>query len=217
MTLCRSCLTEKPPERFRKNDRLLCKDCHNASNRDYRARRKIGDVLQRPQRTPEEQRRRFLEYQSSYKKRPDVAARNKEWASRPENREKARIRGKKHYKANKERWLARARYRWKHDPIYKLRKLVRGRFWLAVKGKSIKGSGVRNLGCDVPSFKAYIERLFKPGMTWENWGEWHLDHIKPLAAFDLYDDRQLLRACHYTNFQPLWATENLRKGAVYAQ
>jgi len=50
-------------------------------------------------------------------------------------------------------------------------------------------------------------------MTWDNWtlDGWHIDHIKPLASFDLTDRKQLLEACHYTNLQPLWAKDNLTK------
>jgi hypothetical protein len=53
-------------------------------------------------------------------------------------------------------------------------------------------------------------------MTWANHGEWHIDHIRPLASFDLRKEDHLVLAFHYTNLQPLWAQENLRKGARYA-
>ena len=54
-------------------------------------------------------------------------------------------------------------------------------------------------------------------MTWENWSRagWHIDHIKPLASFNLQNLDQLTEACHYTNLQPLWAEENLVKGDRY--
>lgn len=80
------------------------------------------------------------------------------------------------------------------------------------------GSAVRDLGCSVPFLKTYLESLFKPGMSWSNWAHkgWHIDHIVPLSAFDLTDREQFLRACHYTNLQPLWAAENLAKGGFRA-
>lgn len=75
------------------------------------------------------------------------------------------------------------------------------------------GSAVRDLGCTIDEFRAYIEAQFLPGMTWDNWSlaGWHLDHKRPLSSFDLTDREEFLRACHYTNYQPLWAEDNLRK------
>lgn len=71
------------------------------------------------------------------------------------------------------------------------------------------------LGCDLEYFQEYIEKLFKPGMNWSNWGEWHLDHIKPLVAFSLDFRPELLSACNYRNLQPLWAFDNSSKGGRY--
>lgn len=71
------------------------------------------------------------------------------------------------------------------------------------------------LGCDLDYFQEHIEKLFTPGMTWGNWGEWHLDHIKPLVYFSLDFRPELLAACNYTNLQPLWAYDNCSKGGRY--
>ncbi len=99
------------------------------------------------------------------------------------------------------------------DTGYRLGLNLRKRLGTALRGNQKAGSAVRDLGCTIPELKLYLEKLFQPGMTWENWGRkgWHIDHIKPLASFDLTDREQFLKACHYTNLQPLWATENLRK------
>lgn len=69
------------------------------------------------------------------------------------------------------------------------------------------------LGCSIDEFRLHLESKFQPNMTWENRGfkGWHIDHIKPLADFDLTDSNQLESACHYTNLQPLWWRENLVK------
>jgi hypothetical protein len=63
--------------------------------------------------------------------------------------------------------------------------------------------------------KQYIETLFKPGMTWGNHGNfgWHLDHIIPCSSFDLTDVEQQKKCFHYTNLQPLWAKDNIKKGS----
>jgi hypothetical protein len=70
------------------------------------------------------------------------------------------------------------------------------------------------LGCSIPELKTYLESKFQEGMSWENWGiyGWHIDHIIPLDAFNLTNREEFLKACHYTNLQPLWAEENLKKG-----
>jgi hypothetical protein len=73
------------------------------------------------------------------------------------------------------------------------------------------------LGCSIYELKSYLESRFQPGMSWDNYGEeWHLDHVIPLSWFDLSDNKQFSRACHYTNLQPLWAENNFSKGDRYA-
>lgn len=71
------------------------------------------------------------------------------------------------------------------------------------------------LGCSLKFFREHIERQFKEGMTWENRSLWHIDHIKPLASFDLKNPEHQKQATHYTNLQPLWAKDNLTKGAKW--
>lgn len=94
---------------------------------------------------------------------------------------------------------------------FKLKRYLRNRLRSALKNNWKKGSSVRDLGCSIEKFKLWLEMHFKDGMNWNNQGEWHLDHIKPLSVFDLTDRQQLLKAVHFTNIQPLWAEENYRK------
>jgi hypothetical protein len=100
------------------------------------------------------------------------------------------------------------------DPIWKLAMALRNRLRAALNRESKRGSAVKLLGCSIAEFKVYLENLFLPGMRWENWGlkGWHIDHIRALSLFDLTDPVQLAEACHHTNLQPLWASENISKG-----
>lgn len=97
---------------------------------------------------------------------------------------------------------------------FKIAERLRSRFFVALKGNAKSGSAVRDLGCTIPEFKGYIEMIFLPGMTWENWtfDGWHLDHVKPLASFNLSNPEQCREALHWTNYQPLWGVDNMRKG-----
>jgi hypothetical protein len=115
---------------------------------------------------------------------------------------------------NRQQW-ERQRERYIHDAEYRLQCTLRARLRGALRRGSTAGSAVRDLGCTIAELKAHLERQFQPGMTWENYGDWHIDHKRPLTSFDLTDRRQFLRACHYTNLQPLWAEQNLAKGALY--
>jgi hypothetical protein len=74
------------------------------------------------------------------------------------------------------------------------------------------------IGCSFNDLKVWLESQWKEGMSWSNYAlrGWHIDHIKPLASFDLTDDSQLRQAWHYTNLQPLWWFDNLSKGAKIA-
>jgi hypothetical protein len=104
------------------------------------------------------------------------------------------------------------------DLNYKLRATIRSRFVGALKGQRNIARAESLIGCSLEFFRGYVEAKFTFGMSWENWGKkgWHLDHIKPLASFDMTDIGQQLEAFHYSNLQPLWWKDNLKKGAKIA-
>jgi len=99
------------------------------------------------------------------------------------------------------------------DPLHKLKLTIKIRILEVVKNKSAKTFDL--IGCSPVFLRDYLESLFQPGMSWSNHGKWHIDHIRPLASFDLTNPAQQHIACHYTNLQPLWAFDNLSKGAKY--
>jgi hypothetical protein len=83
----------------------------------------------------------------------------------------------------------------------------------ALRGKAKATSALKLLGCSLPDFRIYLESKFEPGMSWENHGKygWHIDHIMPLAIFDLTNPEHQKRAFHFSNMQPLWAADNMSK------
>ena len=95
----------------------------------------------------------------------------------------------------------------KNRPNHILAKNLRTRLYHKIKDKS----SIVNLGCSISEFKLYIENQFQSGMTWNNYGEWHIDHVIPLSKFNLTSETELKEACNYLNLQPLWAKDNIRK------
>ena len=103
-------------------------------------------------------------------------------------------------------------------PSARLRKSVMNRIWSAMKNQRVNGVGSFSLvGCPVGFLRSYIEGKFENGMTWDNYGAWHVDHIRPCASFDLSDKEQVLQCFNWRNLQPMWASENSSKGSFYAQ
>lgn len=151
-----------------------------------------------------------------------------------ENRDKVLNSCKIRYKNNSERYLAQQnKYRKenpqkrkstlrrftankrKANPMYKLEVTLRNRINLVTRyrGKKKPIKTMELIGCTIEECRAHIESLFKPGMSWSNHGQWHIDHKLPIASFDLTDLEQQKICFNYTNLQPLWAAENRSKGA----
>lgn len=103
--------------------------------------------------------------------------------------------------------------RYESDPEFRLRMLLRNRVNTALKCGSSPQSAIKALGCSVEELRLHLESKFTDGMSWDNRGGWHIDHIVPLSSFDLTDPEQHAKACHFTNLQPLWTADNLSKGA----
>lgn len=100
------------------------------------------------------------------------------------------------------------------NPIFRLKGRLRGRIRDALKSVGLKKrkSATKTLGCSIEFLKQYLEARFKEGMTWGNYAaEWHIDHVKPFKGAKTLRDVE--RLCHYTNLQPLWKNDNLRKSS----
>jgi hypothetical protein len=159
-------------------------------------------------------RDKVKEIQRAYiaKNKEKVNAYKQKWLQN--NPEKRKLVVKKYSQANKKKTQTRKANRRALNINYKLTEVLRTRLYFALKNNSKSGSAVKDLGCTVPELKLYLESKFQPGMTWDNWAVrgWHIDHIKPLSSFDLTNRKEFLKACHYTNLQPLWWYDNIKKG-----
>ena len=102
----------------------------------------------------------------------------------------------------------RQRKRYKADPSFRAVRNVRSRLKRFLKGKKEYS---KSLGCSVQELRSHIERQFQSGMSWENYGEWELDHIVPLALAFRQGGEEFTKACYYTNLQPLWKSDHIKK------
>jgi hypothetical protein len=134
---------------------------------------------------------------------------------------KANIRAKRYYQNNKlkvnnfkKHW---SRNKLKIDVQYRLRRRLSTRIYHALKGSSKSDFTINLIGCSIEALMKHLEAKFSHGMTWNNYGAWHVDHIVPCAYYDLTDENEQRKCFNYKNLQPLWAFANMSKGARHKQ
>ena len=103
------------------------------------------------------------------------------------------------------------------DDGYRIMRNLRSRLFNALRDAMAQKSAstLELLGIEPAGLLKHLESLFLPGMSWDNRSEWHVDHIRPCASFDLTDPEQQRECFHYTNLQPLWAADNIRKSDIW--
>lgn len=158
------------------------------------------------------------EYRLDSKNKLKISSKNKIWYSN--NADNVKKRTSVYAKSNRDMYRKYQRNYYANNKdnfsyIYGSR--LRTRIWNALKGKARNKHMSELIGCSWEDLKIHLESLFQPSMTWNNYGEWHIDHIKPLSLFDLSNEEELSIACHYTNLQPLWAKDNLVKSNKYEE
>ena len=144
-----------------------------------------------------------------------------EWGKkyRALNKERIAITKNKYYQSHKDNLNQYRRTydneKRRKDILYRLKYILRSRTRDIFKVKKhIKTNSLYDyLGCSVIELKEYLEIQFKDNMNWDNYGKWHIDHIIPLSSAKT--EEELYKLCNYKNLQPLWAEENLKKGAKW--
>jgi hypothetical protein len=210
MRICNGCGQSKKDEDFPKDPRVKsgratqCRACRNAYLKSYHQTNR--DKRLKAQR---------LDYQQN-KTKYQVANRN----YRQQNKDKLRLKDSLYYQKNKSKIIARIsiweKARRKSNPQHRISHNLRKRLWEALHKQSlVKNQKTFDLiGCNMPTLMSHLEKQFTNGMSWENYGKkgWHIDHIKPCAAFNLSNPEEQKACFHYTNLQPLWECDNLAKG-----
>lgn len=189
-----------------------CKKCQIAGKKK-RYERDVPKARERSRVTAKKWRElnpdKSREVMRNYKKRNPEKQKDYYRRTKDEKREYGRI--------NADRINARMRERRRTDVAFKFKTNMRTRIWDALnnqKGKK-ETSLFKYLGCSLQELKDYLSSKFTDGMSWENYGLWQIDHIKPCAKFDLTIKEEQMKCFNYSNLQPLWEYENKAKGDKY--
>lgn len=239
MKTCTLCKIEKHLQEYKaaphRKDGVSCwcRCCALLKKKEYYKKHKVKILAkQKIYKEANPEKVKLAKKRSTEAKKEEYAGRKKEWRLRhaerlsvksveyrAENREMLNLKQRARYLANKEKYIKQAAEyygrRYKSDPIFVLSGLCRRRIILAlgVKKFAKNSTTATLLGCSAKYLKEYLEAKFLPGMTWANRGVqgWHIDHCLPLASGSTREEIEAL--CHYTNLQPMWASDNLKKGA----
>lgn len=188
--ICNKCHTEKDLKQFTKNKtgkfgrRSMCKQC----DKEYQAKFYIEN-------------------------KEKITKSNKKWLSKNYDKHRKYQKRWRHENINLVRKYHRnyLKQKRKTNAGFKIAHNIRVRMTQAIK-KHYKALDTFSLiGCDIEYLMYYLQEQFKKGMSWDNYGDWHIDHIKPCASFDLSKEKEQQKCFHYSNLQPLWAEDNQRK------
>jgi len=208
MKICTKCKIEKDLVKFPKNKNTKsglgswCFTCCKEKDLNWCKNNSIKRISYNKE-WQNQNKEKIKNYQLTYKNKD---AENK--------KVKNNLRAKKYRENNKDIIKARVQNKIKTNLNFKLGITLRNRIRDAIKNQStIKAaSSIELLGTSIVEVRQYLESLFQNGMTWQNHGEWHIDHIIPVSHFDLTQIEEQKKCFHYTNLQPLWAIDNLKKG-----
>ena len=122
---------------------------------------------------------------------------------------------KNYYKEKFKQEIINSTYisRRKEDIIYRIIDNLSHRAYFCFSKSNIerKNTHMELIGCDPDVLKEHIKKQLKDNMTFENYGEWEIDHIKPVSLFNLENEKEMFECFNYKNLQPLWKIDNIKK------
>lgn len=206
------CFLEKEDNEFNKRRCNQCILCEKKWKKEWYEKNK-QKIAKKSKKYRKQNLQAIKERNKQYyiKNKTHIDVKNK--LHREKNREHLNKKSKEYYYRNKKNIHQKQKEYLRNNIQAKTRHNLRTRINSVLKGKIKSGSTMNLLGCDIQFFLQYIESKFLPGMTWKNHTKkgWHIDHIIPCASFDLTKEEEQKKCFNYTNLQPLWAEDNLRK------
>lgn len=242
--VCTKCKKRKKLKEFSKAKKLKdgyqgwCKECNkkfNKENREHHSRIVKKWAINHKEELKKYRKRYYEEHKENHSKqmkkwykdnqdkikkyyeenKEEIAIRVKKYQD--ENKEKTAKRMKKYREENKEKLNSDRKKKYDLDENFRIRSNLRTRLNKTLKGTIKSAPTLELLGCSIEFLKKHLESQFKEGMNWNNHSKtgWHIDHIKPCSKFDLSKPEEQRACFSYSNLQPLWAEENIRKGVRY--
>jgi hypothetical protein len=216
--VCTKCLIEKPLERFmylkgKNYYESRCDECMREYRREYYLNNK-EKILKRSNSYYIENVEKVLDRRKDYRENNVEKIKQRKREYHINNSEKIREKVKNWRENNKNRRVQYEKFKRNSDVNYALRLNIRNRLKIYLKKCNFtkKNKTFDIVGCTPEFLKEHLEKQFKEGMSWENYGlyGWHIDHIIPLSSAKT--EEEIYQLSHYTNLQPLWAEDNLKKG-----
>lgn len=210
MKTCACCKTEQPFENYSKDNHRksglspYCRTCSSVKSKVTKSKNKERVI-----------RGRKLYYIENFDKikayRDSKAEIRREYDRKRREEKDEQLKAHRRSPEYRKRINDRRKERLKTDPHFKLLNRMQIRIYHAIK-TGIKSAGtIKLIGCSIEYLKIHLEELFLPGMTWDNYGLWHVDHKKPCASFELSIPQQQFECFNFKNLQPLWARDNMSK------
>lgn len=237
MKICSKCKVEKGFGEFNKDkskkDGLCCK-CKECIKEHYKENRE--EINRKNKEYQKKNGTKLLEQKKEYREKNKEKIRQRRKEYRKNNRIKLLEQSKRYWLKNRAKLLERKREydkknreklnkqkkeyikeRRKNDPNFRIACRLRRRTNVGIISQGgIKSASTQELlGCSFDEARIHIENQFIEGMCWENYPDWEIDHIRPCASFDLTDPEQQKQCFHWSNLQPMWAENNLKKSSIY--
>ncbi len=188
-------------EVLERNRTYRIKNLDKAKTRERRYYAKHSEVI----------KQKVSDYQKSNREKCNL--RKRIWVSKnKESVKSSKLRWSEKNPDFKRQWMFNKR---RNDAGFRILSSLRNRLYSVQKRTRYSKSASKLLGCSLEDFRIYLESKFEVGMTWGNYGKygWHIDHIVPCALFDLTREEHRKRCFHFSNLQPMFATDNQKKAA----
>lgn len=225
MKRCSRCKKEKQLDNFRKNKRYKdgffswCAECEKSyyqENKEKLLKQKkeyyIDNkelILEKVKEYQNSNKEKVREKNKIYREKNKERLKEKQKIYIKKNKDKIKEKSQQYYQDNKEKIHKKQKIKRRTNHLFRTANNLRRRInhFIKFKDKSFE----EIVGINLKDFLIYLESKFTDNMSWDKMGkEIHIDHIIPLSSAK--NESELYKLCHYTNLQPLWAKDNLRKG-----